>query len=117
MPTTAPIQILSLLETITAKSIELWVDGDRLMFRDPTNALAEGERENLRRLEAEVLAHLRRGRFVTQTYPLTFGQRSLWFMHQTMRSSPAYNVGLAVKVHAPLDVAAFRLAPTYVYSF
>ncbi len=47
---------------------------------------------------------------ITQTIQLTNGQRSLWFMHQTMRFSPAYNIGFAVRIQPPLDQHALRTA-------
>lgn len=100
--------LASLLAGISAKSVELWIEGERLSFRDPAAALSDDQVQALRRLEPELVAELRRGPFITQTFPLTYGQKSLWFMHQTMRTSPAYNVGLAVSVHSPLDVAALR---------
>jgi len=41
-------------------------------------------------------------------YPLSFGQRALWFVHQLDRSSAAYNVHIAFRIHSPLDVDALR---------
>lgn len=41
-------------------------------------------------------------------YPLSYGQRALWFVHQLDRSSAAYNVHIAFRIHSPLDVDALR---------
>jgi amino acid adenylation domain-containing protein/non-ribosomal peptide synthase protein (TIGR01720 family) len=43
-------------------------------------------------------------------YPLSYGQRALWFVQQLDRSSAAYNVHLAFRIHSPLDVDALRSA-------
>jgi amino acid adenylation domain-containing protein/non-ribosomal peptide synthase protein (TIGR01720 family) len=43
-------------------------------------------------------------------YPLSYGQRALWFVHQLDRSSAAYNVHIAFRIHSPLDVDALRSA-------
>src|SRR5580765_3598750 len=43
-------------------------------------------------------------------YPLSYGQRALWFVHQLDRSSAAYNVHIALRIHSPLDVDALRSA-------
>jgi NRPS condensation-like uncharacterized protein len=43
-------------------------------------------------------------------YPLSYGQRALWFVHQLDRSSSAYNVHIAFRIHSPLDVDALRAA-------
>ena len=42
----------------------------------------------------------------SETFPLSEGQKSLWFMHQTLRNSSAYHVGLAVRILSSLDVSA-----------
>ena len=44
------------------------------------------------------------------TYPLSYGQRALWFVHQTAPESAAYNIARTMKIAAGLDVAALRLA-------
>src|ERR1051325_7044673 len=43
-------------------------------------------------------------------YPLSYGQRALWFVHQLDRSSAAYNVHIAFQIHSSLDVNALRSA-------
>src|SRR5438132_11900603 len=43
-------------------------------------------------------------------YPLSYGQRALWFVHQLDRSSSAYNVHIAFRIHSPLDIDALRSA-------
>jgi len=43
-------------------------------------------------------------------YPLSYGQQALWFVHQLDRSSAAYNVHIAFRIHSPLDVGALRSA-------
>jgi amino acid adenylation domain-containing protein/non-ribosomal peptide synthase protein (TIGR01720 family) len=43
-------------------------------------------------------------------HPLSYGQRALWFMHQMDRSSSAYNVHIAFRIHSSLNVDALRSA-------
>jgi acyl carrier protein len=43
-------------------------------------------------------------------YPLSYGQRGLWFLHNLAPESTAYNIARAVKIRAALDVAALRRA-------
>src|SRR5438445_12307263 len=43
-------------------------------------------------------------------YPLSYGQRALWFVHQLDRSSSAYNVHIAFRIHSSLNVDALRSA-------
>jgi amino acid adenylation domain-containing protein len=43
-------------------------------------------------------------------YPLSYGQRALWFLHQLAPSSAAYNIASAVNIYAQVDHAALRRA-------
>ncbi|MFC7440505.1 amino acid adenylation domain-containing protein [Laceyella putida] len=43
-------------------------------------------------------------------YPLSYGQRSLWFLHQVAPESAAYHVGIAFAIQSPIDSEAFRRA-------
>src|SRR5262249_9489336 len=43
-------------------------------------------------------------------YPLSYGQRGLWFLHNLAPESTAYNIARAVKINSALDVAALRRA-------
>ncbi|HZD09444.1 MAG TPA: condensation domain-containing protein, partial [Candidatus Limnocylindrales bacterium] len=45
-----------------------------------------------------------------RTYPLSYGQRALWFVHQTAPESAAYNIARVIRIVAGLDVGALRLA-------
>ena len=39
----------------------------------------------------------------TSRHPLSYGQEALWFIHQSAPDSPAYNVGVALRVASALD--------------
>ena len=41
-------------------------------------------------------------------YPLSFGQRALWFLHQLAPESSAYNIPIAVRIRGELDIPALR---------
>jgi amino acid adenylation domain-containing protein len=41
-------------------------------------------------------------------YPLSYGQRALWFLHQLAPESAAYNIASAVRIRGELDAAALR---------
>ena len=43
-------------------------------------------------------------------YTLSHGQAALWFIHESAPESPAYNVGVALRIEAPLDAAALDRA-------
>src|SRR5206468_3746986 len=43
-------------------------------------------------------------------FPVSAGQRALWYLHQVQRDSAAYNIALALRVRSGVDEAAFRSA-------
>ncbi|HZB46511.1 MAG TPA: condensation domain-containing protein, partial [Pyrinomonadaceae bacterium] len=51
-----------------------------------------------------------RGERDASEYPLSYGQRALWFLHQLAPESAAYNVFFAMRVLSELDAAALRRA-------
>ena len=42
------------------------------------------------------------------TYPLSYGQRALWFMHRMAPESAAYNISRTFRIKAAVDVEALR---------
>jgi amino acid adenylation domain-containing protein len=43
-------------------------------------------------------------------YPLSYGQRALWFLYQLAPDTSAYNIANAVRIHADLNTVALRNA-------
>jgi amino acid adenylation domain-containing protein len=44
------------------------------------------------------------------TLPLSYGQKALWFIHQSHPASPAYNVGVSLRMRGEVDDEAMRRA-------
>jgi amino acid adenylation domain-containing protein len=44
------------------------------------------------------------------TWPLSHGQRALWFVHGLDPTSSAYNISIAARIESPVDVAAMTRA-------
>ncbi len=99
------------LETLGDQGIELWVEGDRLRFRAPKGMLGPQQRSELAARRGEVIAWLRVQAAAREfTQPLSFSQRSLWFMHQQAPGSAAYHVAFAARVVSRADPSALRHA-------
>ncbi|MEP7339011.1 MAG: amino acid adenylation domain-containing protein [Acidobacteriota bacterium] len=46
----------------------------------------------------------------TSDFPLTHGQKALWFLHRLAPESSAYNLAAAVRIRSALNIAALRSA-------
>jgi amino acid adenylation domain-containing protein len=105
------VSIDSLLDQLSAQGVELWFEGARLRFRAPRGALTADQRAQLLERRDELLATLRqraaRGHRVA---PLSYGQYSLWFVHQQDPDSAAYHVAFAARVESEVDFGALQHA-------
>ncbi|MFV1966025.1 MAG: amino acid adenylation domain-containing protein, partial [Pirellulaceae bacterium] len=108
-----------LLEHLRSQGIELRIEGDRLRYRAPRRLLTPGLLTQLRDHKPDLLQLLRRapgGETDTSAgttpngFPLSHGQRALWFLHQRDPRSAAYHVAFATRIRSPLEVDDLRLA-------
>jgi amino acid adenylation domain-containing protein len=100
-----------LLPALEARGIEVWVEGSRLRFRAPEGALTPELRDALRTGKDTVIETLRRRATSTvTTAPLSYSQRSLWFLAQQAPDTSAYNLSFSARVHSAIDVGALRRA-------
>jgi amino acid adenylation domain-containing protein len=100
---------LEILTACSTNGIHLWTEGDRLRFRAPKDALSAELREQIRRCKLELIDLLqRRGSEVKMTFPLSYGQRALWFMQQMTPDSSAYNSTLVFRIRSCVELAAMR---------
>src|SRR5687767_11280627 len=61
--------------------------------------------EDKRRLVAELLKKKQAGQPRT-TFPLSFGQQAMWFLHQLSPGNAAYNFAYAARMRSAVDAAA-----------
>jgi amino acid adenylation domain-containing protein len=100
-----------LVERLEAAGIQLWFEGRQLRFRAPRGALSTPLRDELTARRDAVLTALRAREAARVTLaPLSYGQRSLWLVHQERPDSAAYNVAFAVSVRSAIDTTQLREA-------
>jgi amino acid adenylation domain-containing protein len=105
------VSVNALLKQLADQGVELWFEGERLRFRAPKGALSAEQRAQLMARKPEVLTQLRANAVaVEKTAPLSFSQRSLWFLHQASPASAAYNVCFSARIASPVEEAALRQA-------
>src|SRR5215468_9146497 len=104
------MSLVESLKDLEAKGLELWLEGDSLCYRASQEVLTPQILDDLKQHEATICALLRASDHAPSWYPLSYGQRALWSLHQIAPESSAYNVGFAARIRSPLDVAALHRA-------
>ncbi|OLP20313.1 hypothetical protein BST81_00820 [Leptolyngbya sp. 'hensonii'] len=97
-----------LLLLLSERGVELWVEGDRLCFRAPKGALTPELRTLLAEHKEDLLTQLRQAPPIVA--PLSYNQRSLWFLWQLTENSAAYNVAFTAVIATDVDPAALKSA-------
>jgi amino acid adenylation domain-containing protein len=73
---------------------------------DPSQSFAGLSLPEKRMLLAELLRE--KTNQTQPVYPLSQGQRGLWYLYQTDRTSPAYNISFPCQIRSRLDLVEFR---------
>ncbi|MEO0509783.1 MAG: condensation domain-containing protein [Verrucomicrobiota bacterium] len=85
---------MSPLEFFIDLSLErwsFWMEGDRLKFRAPESVPTEEILPRIREYKSELLHILKNEPYQLSAYPLTYGQRALWYIWKLAPESSAYN--------------------------
>ena len=105
------MSVAELMADLGARGIELWLEGGRLRFRGPQGAMTPELRDRLGVEKERVIAHLEAAAAQSRvSLPLSYNQQALWFLHRAAPRSPAYNVGVALRVRSAVHVEALRQA-------
>ena len=87
----------------------------RSLFETPTvRGLSRKVEEARRAGLGEQVRGIRRVSREEHSYPLSFAQRRLWFIHQLEPTSSAYNLPAAVRLTGQLDIAALERTLTEI---
>ncbi|HJP91738.1 MAG TPA: amino acid adenylation domain-containing protein [Pyrinomonadaceae bacterium] len=103
------------LDSLMALELSNSITADLRVVISPAKLLGD---ESVDELAAELVAQLETQSSTididsavnTDEYPLSYGQRALWFVYQLDPTSPAYNVMYAARTPEGADVQTLRLA-------
>ncbi|MDP1535576.1 MAG: condensation domain-containing protein, partial [Burkholderiales bacterium] len=107
------MSIRELIEKLAENRVDVWLDGNKLRYRAPKQALSPELMGELKAGKEALIAYLREQQ--QQPFPLTYGQRALWFLHKTAPDSPAYNVAFSAVIASRLDSAVMNQALAYLH--
>jgi len=96
------------LQELSIKGWKLWSDQGRLRYRAPNNEATASVLDQLKADKLDILKLLQEQPHLLEVYPLSYGQRALWFLWQLAPASPAYNVAFNCCIRSQVDVAALQ---------
>jgi hypothetical protein len=98
-----------LLDHLSDQDVRLWVEGGHLRYRAAKGVLTSGLRDLLQQNKNEVITLLReRSRDSVSSYPLSYIQRSLWFINQAVPDSLSYNAAFCARICSKVDLPALE---------
>lgn len=104
------MNLVKFLEDILAQDIKLWTDGEKLYYEASPDVFTSELSAQIKQHKQEIISILRQGDVSNKTFPLTYGQKALWFLFKLAPQSSAYNVAFSARVCSHLDVSALRRA-------
>jgi thioesterase domain-containing protein/acyl carrier protein len=110
-----------LLFELRQREIKLWLEGDRLRYKAPKDALTSELLSQVKEYKTEIVTFLREATNSNSTQlppiveidrdsylPLSFAQQRLWFLHQFEPDSSSNNMPVVVRLTGLLDVDALE---------
>jgi amino acid adenylation domain-containing protein len=119
---------LEFLRHLRGLEVKVWLEGEKLRFRAPQDALTSELRAQLAERKPEIVRFLRQfsddvhasmtsiGRAQRDgNIPLSFAQQRLWFLDQLEPGVPTYSVCDAIEIKRPINVAVLRRALNEIF--
>jgi len=113
--------IEAFLSDLRRRDINLWLDGNDLCYKAPSQTLTPALIQELKERKAEILTFLHNANATTHSnlppilpasrdkdLPLSFAQQRLWFLNQLEPNSCAYNMPAAYRLTGQLNITALE---------
>ncbi|MGD1702703.1 amino acid adenylation domain-containing protein [Dapis sp. BLCC M229] len=97
------MELIKFLQELTIQGWQLWSEGERLRYRAPQEESTESVLSQLKQHKREILELLHSQPDILQVYPLSYGQRALWFLWQLAPDSGGYNISFAARIRSLVD--------------
>ncbi|MBP5974473.1 amino acid adenylation domain-containing protein [Brasilonema sp. CT11] len=98
------------LQDIIIEGWQLWSDGERLCYDAPKEEATSSVLNQLKQHKTEILQLLRDRPDIFSVYPLSYGQKALWFLWQLAPDSVAYNLAVTARIYSQVDVTILHKA-------
>ena len=104
------MNLVEFLQDLSVKGVKFWIEGERLRTGGSQEVLTVDVITQLKKYKAQILQLLLEQPDVLSVYPLSYGQRALWFLWQLEPESHAYNVSFAGRIGSEVDITAMQRA-------
>ncbi|MBD6620564.1 LLM class flavin-dependent oxidoreductase, partial [Komarekiella sp. 'clone 1'] len=102
------MNLVEFLQDLSLKGVKLWTEGGRLRIGGSQKVLTPDVTSQLQQYKTEILELLCQHPDTFNVYPLSYGQKALWFLWQLAPESHAYNVSLSVRICGAVDITAME---------
>ncbi|NEP49202.1 MAG: AMP-binding protein, partial [Moorea sp. SIO3C2] len=104
------MNLVEFLQDLSQKGVKLWSEGEKLRTGGSQEVLTPEVIALLKENKTEILHLLSELPDISQIYPLSYGQKGLWFLWQLAPHNHNYNVSIAVRMHFQIDIIAWQQA-------
>ena len=104
------MNLSNFLQELIIKGWKFWNEDNRLRYRAPKEESTSSVLAQLKEHKAEIIKLLQQNPSIFNVCPLSYGQRSLWFLWQLEPESHAYNTSLPLRICSVVDITAIQKA-------
>ncbi|WP_424102173.1 non-ribosomal peptide synthase/polyketide synthase [Moorena producens] len=104
------MNLFEFLQDLVIKGWKLWNEGNRLRYCAPNEESTALVLAQLKQHKVEILQLLRDRPDILNVYPLSYGQKALWFLWQLAPQSHAYNISFPARICSVVDMTAMEKA-------
>ncbi|MEO1429666.1 MAG: amino acid adenylation domain-containing protein, partial [Cyanobacteria bacterium J06633_8] len=102
--------VADFVKDLSQQNVELWVEGDKLRYRAPKEALNSTILNQIKQYKRTIIDLLRKNVDTSKSFPLSYGQQGIWFLYKLAPHTPAYNIAFTARIRSHLNIAALQRA-------
>ena len=97
------MNLVEFVQDLSIQGWKLWIEEEQLYFDAPQDESLQSVLAQMKEHKSELLELLNKQPDVLKVYPLSYGQKGLWFLWQLAPQSYAYNVSFSLRIYSKFD--------------
>ncbi|OLT62072.1 non-ribosomal peptide synthetase [Moorena bouillonii] len=102
------MNLVEFLQNISLKGVKLWCDGEKLRTGGSQEVLTPDVIAQLKQHKTQILQLLQEQPDILQVYPLSYGQKNIWFLWQLAPQGHHYNLSFAIRIYSQADIITWQ---------